>query len=149
MCSLRKKVTHWNIHLILMRFVRYSVILVWCLEKYNWFIRAVFSNDNEASMYSIKKNVMSIKLNRFDVTIGQFKVTFGMWNLSKIFLTIKCASSVRTNSNGRCNGRWCSSLIQVYLELVAVEVAGLSEPHYYLVLRNNLILYLGRQIFII
>jgi hypothetical protein len=38
---------------------------------------------------------MSIKLSRFDVTIGRFKVTFGMWNLSKIFLTIKCASSVR------------------------------------------------------
>ncbi len=62
MCSLRKKVTHWNIHSILMRSVRYSVILVWCLEKYNWFIIsiivvkvAVFSNDNEASTYSIKK----------------------------------------------------------------------------------------------
>ena len=38
---------------------------------------------------------MSIKLTTFDVTIGRLKVTFGMWNLSKIFLTIKCASSVR------------------------------------------------------
>ena len=43
----------------------------------------------------LKKIVMSFKLNRFDVTIGRLKVTFGMWNLSKIFLTIKCASSVR------------------------------------------------------
>jgi hypothetical protein len=48
----------------------------------------------------LKKNVMSIKLNRFDVTIGRLKVTFGMWNLSKIFLTIKCASSVRGVSIG-------------------------------------------------
>ncbi len=42
---------------------------------------------------------MSIKLTTFDVTIGRLKVTFGMWNLSKIFLTIKCASSVRITWN--------------------------------------------------
>ena len=44
---------------------------------------------------------MSIKLTTFDVTIGRLKVTFGMWNLLKIFLTIKCASSVRYDHGER------------------------------------------------
>ncbi len=60
---------------------------------------------------------MSIKLTTFDVTIGRLKVTFGMWNLSKIFLTIKCASSVRNNTNlTQVTTYYCLSFLYIWME---------------------------------